>query len=69
MNDSVSPNKSDPYMTGEIPNDHDFDISMQLELEEQEREKLWFYDIYDRLMKSIDLTLLTTIDEIGRAHV
>ena len=36
---------------------------MQLELEEQEREKLWFYDIYDRLMKSIDLTLLTTIDE------
>ena len=63
MNDSVSPKTIDPHITGEIHQDHDFDISMQLELEEQEREKLWFYDIYDRLMKSIDLTLLTTIDE------
>jgi pilus assembly protein CpaF len=31
--------------------------------DENVREKSWFYNIYDQLMKSIDLTLLSSLDE------
>lgn len=31
--------------------------------EEKKNEDKWFYEIYDRLMKSIDLTMLTLMDE------
>ena len=34
-----------------------------LDAEEIKHEQKWFYDIYDQLMKSIDLTMLTSIDE------
>jgi len=34
-----------------------------LDPEEQKHVQKWFYDIYDQLMKSIDLTMLTSIDE------
>jgi pilus assembly protein CpaF len=34
-----------------------------LDAEEQKHVEKWFYDIYDQLMKSIDLTMLTSIDE------
>jgi hypothetical protein len=30
-----------------------------LDAEEQKHVEKWFYDIYDQLMKSIDLTMLT----------
>lgn len=34
-----------------------------LNSDEQKHVQKWFYDIYDQLMKSIDLTMLTSIDE------
>ena len=41
----------------------DMDDSNILMDDEKVREKGWFYTIYDQLMKSIDLTLLSSLDE------
>lgn len=38
------------------------DHKNELSSDEKLIEEKWFYDIYDRLMKSIDLTVLTSID-------